>query len=86
MTIARQKANIDGPAIKVFANRQQAGRMLARKLAHYSNRDDAIVLGLPRGGISVAYEIATALRVPLDIFVSRKLRAPGHEELAPGAI
>jgi putative phosphoribosyl transferase len=59
---------------------------LARKLTAYANRPDVIVLALPRGGVSVAYEVARALEAPLDIFLVRKLGVPGHEELAMGAI
>ena len=69
-----------------FADRSDAGRRLAADLMHYSNRDDVVVLGLPRGGIPVAYEVARALRAPLDVFLVRKLGVPGHEELAMGAI
>ncbi len=72
--------------IKPFADRSAAGRVLAEKLAAYAGRDDAIVLALPRGGVPVAYEVAQALGVPLDVFLVRKLGAPGHEELAMGAI
>lgn len=70
----------------VFKNRQEAGRELATRLTKYANREDVLVLGVPRGGIPVASEVATALHVPLDIFVLRKLGVPGHEELAFGAI
>lgn len=70
----------------IFADRCDAGRRLAGDLMHYANRDDLVVLGLPRGGIPVAYEVARALRAPLDVFVVRKLGVPGHEELAMGAI
>lgn len=70
----------------IFTNRTEAGRELARLLTRYANRPDVIVLGVPRGGIPVAFEVATTLRVPLDIFVLRKLGVPGHEELAFGAI
>jgi len=70
----------------VFANRAEAGRALARHLTEYANRKDVIVLAAPRGGIPVAYEVATRLGVPLDILVMRKLGVPGHEELAFGAI
>jgi len=56
-----------------FENRAQAGRELAWQLRRYANRDDVIVLGIPRGGVPVAFEIATALGVPLDVFVLRKL-------------
>lgn len=69
-----------------FANRIEAGRRLAHKLQTYADRQDVIVLGLPRGGVPVAYEVARALNVPLDIFLVRKLGVPGHEELAMGAI
>src|SRR5712691_12007543 len=70
----------------VFPNRAEAGRLLGLKLAKYSGRDDIIVLGLPRGGVPVAYEVARALGVPLDVFIVRKLGVPGFEELAAGAI
>jgi predicted phosphoribosyltransferase len=69
-----------------FATRRKAGEALATKLAAYANRADVLVLGLPRGGVPVAYEVARALRAPLDIFLVRKLGVPGHEELAMGAI
>ena len=60
--------------------------MLATRLSAYANRDDAIVLALPRGGVAVAYEVARALHLPLDVFIVRKLGVPGQEELAMGAI
>jgi predicted phosphoribosyltransferase len=69
-----------------FADRHDAGRRLAAMLGHYAGRDDTIVLGLPRGGVPVAYEVASALGAPLDVFLVRKLGVPGHEELAMGAI
>ncbi len=69
-----------------FNNRHDAGQFLATKLQQYANRDDVLVLGLPRGGVPVAYEVAEALNAPLDVFVVRKLGVPGHEELAMGAI
>ena len=69
-----------------FQDRRDAGRKLAQKLLHYANRQDVIVLALPRGGVPVAYEVALALKLPLDIFIVRKLGLPGHEELAIGAI
>ena len=69
-----------------FPDRAEAGRFLATKLSKYSGGDDVIVLGLPRGGVPVAYEVARALRVPLDVFIVRKLGVPGFEELAVGAI
>lgn len=69
-----------------FANRVEAGRRLAERLSAYRGRGDAIVLGLPRGGVPVAYEVAEQLGLPLDVFVVRKLGVPGYEELAIGAI
>ena len=70
----------------LFRDRADAGRQLAEKLAHYANRDDVVVLGLPRGGIPVAFEVAVALHAPLDVFVVRKLGVPWQQELAMGAI
>jgi erythromycin esterase-like protein/predicted phosphoribosyltransferase len=69
-----------------FANRTDAGRQLADRLNDYAGRSDVLVLGLPRGGVPVAYEIATRLKLPLDVFLVRKLGVPGHPELAMGAI
>jgi predicted phosphoribosyltransferase len=69
-----------------FRDRVHAGRELAGLLAHYAHRPDVIVLGLPRGGMPVAAEVARALGVPFDVFLVRKLGVPGHEELAFGAI
>jgi putative phosphoribosyl transferase len=71
---------------RAFANRTEAGRLLAEKLESYAGYDDLIVLGLPRGGVPVAYEVAKRLRAPLDVFIVRKLGVPGFEELAAGAI
>lgn len=70
----------------LFQNRTTAGQVLAEKLAAYANRDDVLVLGLPRGGVPVAFEVAKALNAPLDVFLVRKLGVPGQEELAMGAI
>lgn len=70
----------------IFENRSQAGQRLAKSLMIYANRDEVIVLGLPRGGVPVAYEVAKQLRAPLDVLMVRKLGVPGHEELAMGAI
>jgi putative phosphoribosyl transferase len=70
----------------MFANRVEAGQELAQRLGKYADRNDVIVLGTPRGGVPVAFEVATALGLPLDVFVLRKLGVPGHEELAFGAI
>ncbi|MEA2573408.1 MAG: putative phosphoribosyl transferase [Chloroflexia bacterium] len=69
-----------------FDNRKDAGRQLAGALQHYAHRADVLVLALPRGGVPVAFEVAQALSVPLDVFLVRKLGVPGHEELAMGAI
>src|SRR5215813_1248759 len=70
----------------IFPDRAEAGRLLGLKLSKYAGAPDVIVLGLPRGGVPVAYEVARALRVPLDVFIVRKLGVPGFEELAVGAI
>jgi putative phosphoribosyl transferase len=70
----------------IFRDREQAGRVLAGLLTEYAHRANVLVLGLPRGGVPVAYEIAAALEAPLDVFIVRKLGVPGHEELAMGAI
>jgi putative phosphoribosyl transferase len=69
-----------------FLDRRDAGRQLAAKLSAYAHDPGVLVLGLPRGGVPVAYEIALALLAPLDVFVVRKLGVPGHRELAMGAI
>src|SRR4030081_2402719 len=71
---------------RLFRDRRDAGRVLAGLLDHYRHRGDVIVLALPRGGVPVAYEVATALGAPLDVFLVRKLGLPDHEELAMGAI
>ncbi len=70
----------------IFRDRTEAGKYLATKLLSYKDRQDVLVLALPRGGVPVAFEVAQELRVPLDIFLVRKLGVPGHEELAMGAI
>ena len=69
-----------------FRDRKDAGVQLAQALNKYQQADDTIVLGLPRGGVPIAYEIAIALDLPLDVFLVRKLGTPGQEELAFGAI
>ncbi len=71
---------------RLFRDRRDAGRFLAGLLEEYRGRPDVIVLGLPRGGVPVAYEVAIALGAPLDVFLVRKLGVPGREELAMGAI
>ena len=70
----------------VFQDRRDAGRTLAVALSAYASRDDVVVLALPRGGVPVAFEVARALRAPLDVLTVRKLGVPGHEEWGFGAI
>lgn len=70
----------------MFKDRRDAGKRLADKLQAYANQQDVLVLALPRGGVPVAFEVAQKLRVPLDVFIVRKLGLPGFEELAIGAI
>jgi predicted phosphoribosyltransferase len=69
-----------------FLDRADAGRQLTGQLTRYARRSDVVVLGLPRGGVPVAYEVARELHAPLDVFLVRKLGVPGHPELAMGAI
>jgi predicted phosphoribosyltransferase len=71
---------------QTFRDRREAGRVLAEKLADYRGRDDLVVLGLARGGVPVGWEVAAALRAPLDVFLVRKLGAPQRAELAMGAL
>jgi putative phosphoribosyl transferase len=70
----------------LYRDRADAGATLAGLLGQYAGRDDLLVLGLPRGGVPVAYQVARALGAPLDVFLVRKLGVPGREELAMGAI
>src|SRR5438270_3425880 len=70
----------------LFQDRREAGRVLATALEPFRDRQDVVVLALPRGGVPVAYEVTKHLNVPLDVFIVRKLGAPGQEELAMGAI
>lgn len=70
----------------IYDDRRDAGRQLATALSNYADRDDVVVLALPRGGVPVAMEVARALHAPLDAFLVRKLGVPGREELAMGAI
>ena len=74
------------PNARAFKDRHEAGIALAGLLQGYARRNDVVVLALPRGGVPVAHEVATALHVPLDVFSVRKLGVPGHPELAMGAI
>lgn len=69
-----------------YRNRREAGLLLASALRHYRGRADAMVIGLPRGGVITAAALAAELDLPLDVLIVRKLRTPGHEELAMGAI
>lgn len=71
---------------QAYADRRAAGRELAAELRQYAGRDDVLVLALPRGGVPVAFEVASSLEAPLDVFLVRKLGTPGHRELAMGAI
>src|SRR5215207_9056092 len=71
---------------QAYRDRREAGGELARLLQQYANRDDVIVLALPRGGVPVAFEVAQVLAAPLDVFLVRKLGTPGQRELAMGAI
>ena len=72
--------------MQAFRNRIDAGRQLGARLSEYAGRSDVLVLGLPRGGVPVAFEVASALRAPLDVCLVRKLGVPGHPEYAMGAI
>ncbi len=69
-----------------FRDRRDAGRRIASRLTEYKDREDVVVLGLPRGGVPVACEVAKELSAPLDVYIVRKLGTPGREELAMGAI
>jgi predicted phosphoribosyltransferase len=70
----------------LFVDRKDAGDRLANRLREYAGRDDVVVLGLPRGGVPVAYRVAKALRAPLDVFLVRRLPMPGEPRLALGAV
>ncbi|TMD92043.1 MAG: phosphoribosyltransferase [Chloroflexi bacterium] len=85
-TSPRWAATDQAAPARPFHDRFEAGRMLASLLTAYANWPDAIVLGLPRGGVAVAYEVARALHLPLDVFIVRKLGVPGQDELAMGPI
>jgi predicted phosphoribosyltransferase len=85
--IESQTPNKWRPNMKTqFFNRTEAGQFLAESLTTYANRDDVLVLALPRGGVPIGAEVAKRLNAPLDVFVVRKLGLPGHPELAMGAI
>lgn len=70
----------------MFRNREEAGRMLADELSHYRNDPTALILALPRGGVAVGYQLSLALHLPLDVFITRKVGAPGNPEYAIGAV
>jgi putative phosphoribosyl transferase len=70
----------------MFRNREEAGWMLADKLSQYRNDPTALILALPRGGVAVGYQLSLALRLPLDVFLTRKIGAPGNPEYAIGAV
>ena len=69
-----------------FADRKEAGKILAEALSSYAHKNNLLVLALPRGGVPVAYEVAKFLHAPMDLWLVRKLGVPGHEELAMGAL
>jgi putative phosphoribosyl transferase len=71
---------------RFFKDRKDAGQQLAQQLTQYAGRDDVVVLGIPRGGVPVGFQVARRLSAPLDVFLSRKLGVPGQEELAFGAL
>ena len=70
----------------MFRNREEAGRMLAGELSRYRNDPTALILALPRGGVAVGYQLSLALHLPLDVFMTRKIGAPGNPEYAIGAV
>lgn len=70
----------------IFQNREEAGRLLSKKLRSFKRKNDVLILGIPRGGVVVAKEIADALKLPLDVVVVKKIGAPRNEELAIGAV
>jgi putative phosphoribosyl transferase len=70
----------------MFRNREEAGRILADKLSQYRNDPTALILALPRGGVAVGYQLSLALHLPLEVFITRKIGAPGNPEYAIGAV
>ncbi len=83
---ASNRSRAGGAQAMIFENREDAGRQLAQRLRHFAGRNDGVVLGIPRGGVAVAFPIAQALHLPLEVFLAHKLGVPGQEELAFGAI
>lgn len=86
MTLRRAIRRARNLMITSFRSRQEAGQVLAKRLLKYAHGPAVVVLALPRGGVPVGYEVAQAFKVPLDVFVVRKLGVPGQEELAMGAV
>jgi len=72
--------------IQLFRDRKEAGRSLANRLSKYKKAENILILALPRGGVPVAFEVAKSLKVPLNAFITRKLRFPDSPELAVGAL
>jgi predicted phosphoribosyltransferase len=70
----------------IYRDRKEAGKRVAERLSHYRDEPGVIVLGLPRGGVVVAHEVAAALHAPLDVLIVRKIGFPGNPELAVGAL
>ena len=70
----------------MFRNREEAVRILADELRHYRNDPTGLILALPRGGVAVGYQLSLALHIPLDVFITRKIGAPGNPEYAIGAV
>jgi putative phosphoribosyl transferase len=84
--LAVRRSMNDNATMQRFRNRAEAGSLLASRLTQFAGRPNVRILALPRGGVPVAFEIAQALKLPLDVFVVRKLGVPGQEELAMGAV
>jgi putative phosphoribosyl transferase len=80
------RPNFRDDAMMLFRNRSEAGKRLAERLSGYGSGENAVVLALPRGGVPIGYEVARALRSPLDVLIIRKIGCPGNPELAAGAI
>lgn len=78
--------SVRGEAVRTFQDRREAGRVLAQRLVSYRGQPDVLVLGLARGGVPIAWEVASFLGAPLDVFLVRKLGVPHWQELAMGAI
>lgn len=70
----------------IFTNREEAGRQLAAELLQYRDDPQGLILALPRGGVAIGYQLSLALHLPLDVFITRKIGAPGNPEYAIGAV